>query len=366
MDATEQKLKVLNMLQEGTISQSEALELLELIGAEMANEQTLAKTLPPKPAGPKARRQPPEREPIKLSIPESPIDFMGVSHQTFSASADVYTDVIETLKLVGKNSKISIRTHQHDTIQIEGRYKPIRNSDPMIRFEEQGGSYALNYNYHAVSYMGFDVSVPENLIRWFYLENSNADIALAGVATTELNVATKNAAIKLGGIQSDVIVATTKNGNIELNEAEATKIELGTTNAGINVRDIKANYAELVTTNASIVSDCNQITTTNLRTKNANIWLDLTKLEAAEARHYLIDAQTTNGNIDVLLPYTEDLPYKINGNTKRGRIRTKGSDLLVIASDKGYLDGKTVNYNLSETKLDLTLQTTNADININK
>lgn len=364
MDANEQKLKVLNMLQEGTISQSEALELLELIGAEMSGKP--ASATPPKPAEPETPRRRPEREPIKLSIPESPIDFMGASHQTFSASADVYTDVIETLKLVGKNSKISIRTHQHNRIEIEGRYKPIRNGDPMIRFEEQGGSYALNYNYHAVSYMGFDVSVPENLIRWFYVENSNAEISLAGMAATELNVATKNAGIKLRNIQSELIVASTKNGGIELNEAEATKIELGTTNADLNVRDVKANYAELFTTNASIVSDCNQIVATNLRTKNANIWLDLTKLEVDGDIQYMIDGQTTNGNIDVLLPYTDELPYKINANTKRGRIRTKGSELLVIASDKGYLDGKTVNYNLSGTKLDLVLQTTNADININK
>lgn len=365
MDANEQKLKVLNMLQEGTISQSEALELLELIGAEMTAKKGTSPT-PPPPAKPEVRRQPPEHEPIKLTIPESPIDFMGESHQTFSASADVYTDVIETLKLVGKNSKISIRTHQHSTILIEGRYKPVRNGDPMIRFEEQGGSYALNYNYHAVSYMGFDVSVPENLIRWFYVENSNAEITLAGVATTELNVATKNAGLKLRSIQSEVIVASTKNGNIELNEAEATKIELGTTNAEINVRNVKANYAELFTTNASVVSDCNQIIATNLRTKNANIWLDLTMLDVDADVQYMIDGQTTNGNIDVLLPYTEDFPYKINANTKRGRIRTKGSELLVIASDKGYLDGKTVHYNVSATKLDLVLQTTNADININK
>ncbi len=366
MDANEQKLKVLSMLQEGTITQSEALELLELIGAEL-NAQQVKQPKPTEPVEVEKRRPHRERESIKLSIPESPIDFMGGSHKTFSATADVDSDVIDTLKLVGKNSKISLRTHQQATIQIEGRYKPIRNGDPRIRFEEQNGSYALNYNSHAVSYMGFDVSVPENLIRRLYVENSNAEISLTDVASTELNVATKNARLKLQGIQSDVIVAATKNGSIDLNEVVATKIELGTTNAEIEVRHVKADFAELFTTNASVMSDCNQILTTKVRTKNANIWLDITNLaiELTDCQ-YVIDGQTTNGNIDVLLPYQEELPYKINANTKRGRIRTKGSELLVIASDKGYLDGKTVDYKLSGTKLDLVLQTTNADINVNK
>lgn len=134
MNAEEQKLKVLKMLQEGMISQGEALDLLELIGAELASEEPA-----PQPAktAPKVHSQPEPRDSIKISIPESPIDFMGMSHQTFSISADVLTEEIETLKLVGKNSKISIRVHQHPTIQIEGRYKTIRKSDPMIRFEEQ-------------------------------------------------------------------------------------------------------------------------------------------------------------------------------------------------------------------------------------
>ena len=351
MNKQEQKLKVLKMLEEGTINQSEALDLLELIGAEKEKEQEKEITIP--------------REPIRVTIPEAPLDFFTNGHQSFSVSAEVHAESIQSLKLLGKNSKVSLRTHTGNNIEIEGWYKAVRNGDPMIKFEENDGNFVLNYNVHGVKYLGFDVWVPEVVMMNLYLENSNATVDVSGVIAKRMTTLTKNAHINLSQCQSDNLVAVTKNAHIDMRQVVATKCELSTTNAKINVKNVKAEVGEFVTTNAEIALHDSQITKCNLQTKNAKIWLDLASLNLMnEQTQFEVEGKTTNANIDIFLPEMMELPFKMNASTKRGCIYTDSIDLKVSARDKGYLNAKTESYDYSAVTLDMNLQTTNANINV--
>ena len=350
MDAEEQKLKVLKMLEEGIITRSEALDLLELISVENKKEP---------------EKRIPEKEEITISLPEMPFDFFGNGHQHFSASADVSSQEVKVLKLIGKNSKISVRTHKSSNIEIEGRYKSVRNNDPMINFENRNGTYVLNYNYHAIKYIGFDVLIPETLIDNLYIENSNAAIDVTGLLAKQLTIGTKNAPISINYCQSEGIAAGTRNSHIEIRRSQSNRIELSTTNAKINVRETNAKIGDFLTTNAEVLIQNSDINRSIIQTKNAKIWLDLTDLDTSENwEDYEVEGRTTNADIEVLLPETVALPFKINGSTKRGSIQTEERDLIVLARDKGYLHAKASDYDKGDVSLDLNLQTTNGNINV--
>lgn len=345
MNIKEQKAKVLEMLKEGKITQNEALDLLELIGSQ--KEQEVPTT------------------PAQMAVPEAPLDFLGNGQQSFSISQEIADSPINVIKLIGKNSKVSVRTHKGSTIEINGWYKAVRNSEAMIHFEEQNNSYILNYNFHGVKYLGFDVRVPETLIDTFYIENSNAEIDIWGLAARQLTVMTKNANIMIEHCHSEILVASTKNSYIDLRKVEGEKVELTTTNANINVKNLKCEHGEFITKNAEISIQDSQITRSNIQSKNAMIWFDLSNIDLDnEAKNYQIEGRTTNANIEIFLPREKRVPFKINGSTKRGKINTEGQELTVLASDKGYLNAKSQAYDQSKVTLDLDFQTTNGNINV--
>lgn len=345
MNYKEQKAKVLEMLKEGKINQNEALDLLELIGSQKEQEV--------------------QTSPVQMVVPEAPLDFFGNGQQSFSISQEVVNSQINLIKLIGKNSKVSVRTHKGSTIEINGWYKPMRNSEAMINFEEQNNSYVLNYNFHGVKYLGFDICVPETMIDTFYVENSNAEINVLGTAARQLTVMTKNANIMIEHCHSQILVASTKNSYIDLRKVEGKKIELTTTNANINVKNLTCEHGEFITKNAEITIQDSQIIRSNVQSKNAKIWLDLSNIEFDnEVKNYQIEGRTTNANIEIFLPREKMVPFKINGSTKRGRINTEGQELTILASDKGYLNAKSQTYDHSKVTLDLDFQTTNGNINV--
>lgn len=351
MNQEEQKLKVLKMLEEGTISRSEALDLLELIASETTSE--------------KKQKDFSFEKDLTISIPELPFDFLGGNHQKFSVSADTKLEEIQGLKLVGKNSQISIRPHNSSKIEIVGRYKVVRNNEPMIHFENRNGFYSLDYNFHGLRYIGFDVRVPQEMINMIYVENSNGAIDVAGVISKELIVNTKNAPINITDSYSDKIDGATKNSPINAERVETKRIELITSNSKINVEEIKALAGSFYTSNAEITIQNSDIIKSNIQTKNARIFVDLLTLERTkEWINYIMEARTTNASIEVYLPDSWHLPFKLNASTRRGKIITEDPEFMILGQDRGYLHGETNDYEIGPLSLDLGLQTTNGHIKI--
>ena len=351
MNKEEQKLKVLQMLKEDMITQEQALDLLELIASETKVSENNQSNEVKK-----------EENTTSMVQPQQPYDFFGNGHQLFKIEKTVNLDNFKSLKLIGKNSHIKVSTHLKRTIEINGWYKQSRHNDPMICFDENNGNYQLSYNYHGVKYLGCEVMIPETFLSLLAIENSNAAVSLNNINSSEIFVKTKNAQIELSKCQSDVLTGITKNSHINLIKYRGARVELVTTNARIFVKDATAKEAEFRTTNADILVQNSHFMKQSLETKNAQITLDLMSQAFFEEGHYEIDGRTTNANIEVLLPEGEEVPFRINGSTKRGNVVTQEANLVVNARDRGYLVAESKAFNSSNKKMIFNFQTTNGDI----
>ncbi|MGL4642771.1 MAG: hypothetical protein ACRCVH_00535 [Vagococcus fluvialis] len=351
MSIKEQKRKVLKMLEDEVITQEQALDLLEMIAREGEFE-----TVDEIKDGPV--------EPIDFAIPREPFDFFGGGHQLFSVAQKVKENAFSSITLKGKNSKIAVTSYSGDEIIIKGWYKTTRNSNPMIRLEELDGRYFLDYNYHGVRYLGFDVYIPETMIPAMMIENSNATVEICNIEASEIIVATKNASIDLHACESKRILATTKNSHIHVRKIKSDFIELSTTNAKLKVKEVLSNEADFRTTNATIDIQDSYIENSLLETKNAQIWLDFNGVAVEYLRKAQIEARTTNANIECVLPEYKRIPYRISGTTRRGNVVTDSDNLIILAQDKGYLVAQSPEYENEANNLTFNFQTTNGSIRI--
>lgn len=348
MSVKEQKRKVLKMLEEDVITQEQALDLLEMIAREGnfgdAKEEKV--------------------ETIDFTLPREPFDFFGGGHQLFSVSQKINPNSFSSLALKGKNSKIAITSYEGNEVIIKGWYKASRNTNPMIRLEELDGRYFLDYNYHGVRYLGFDVYLPEGMIPSIMVENSNATVELRNICANEIIVVTKNASIDLNACESKRVLATTKNSHIHVRKIKADFIELSTTNAKLKVKEVLANEGDFRTTNATIDIQDSYIENSILETKNAQIWLDFNGVAVEYLKRAQIEARTTNANIECVLPEYKQIPYRISGTTRRGNVATDSANLIILAQDKGYLVAQSPDYENEANNLTLNFQTTNGSIRI--
>lgn len=348
MDLKEQKEKVLQMLQEEKISQAEAIDLLELISEQIEKKEEMDEPFKN------------IKEKIVLSFPEIQEDFWSDDTETFEARADIDNNLIKELNLVGKNGDIEIRSHKSANIEIKGTFTTIRDSNPMITFDEKNGKYQLNYDLSAVSYMRLEVKIPEIKIKKLCLDTINGMISLKNVEAGKVKVTNRNGDIHLKELLMDSLEATTKNSPIILTNVEANKIELVTKNAGINVSNLACNFAEITTKNDEISIVDSLIKKGDFQTKNAPIWYDNSTNQTV--KNYLVEAKTANADIVIILPKSNQLAYKLNAETKRGVIVPVGSDFLETVNTKDCLIGKTRLYEETNDRINMVLQTKNANI----
>ena len=348
MSIKEQKRKVLKMLEDDIITQEQALDLLEMIAREGEIDETRDQKV----------------ESVNMAMPREPFDFFGSGHQSFALSQEIKTGPVLGISLKGKNSKVAVFSHSRNEIVIKGWVKSSRNNNPMLRLEEMDGHYYLDYNYHGVRYIGFDVYIPEKMHGTLLIENSNATIEVRNVEAQEIIATTKNASIDFNSCYAKRILATTKNSYISARKIKSEFIELYTTNDKINVREVYSKEGDFKTSNATIDIQDSYIENNHLETKNAQIWLEFSEVALKNLGKAQIEARTTNANIECVLPEYAKIPYKISGTTKRGNVETESGDLLTIAQDRGYLVAQTKDFEKEKNSFLFNLQTTNGNIRI--
>lgn len=278
-----------------------------------------------------------------------------------------YTDVehIRSLQLSGRNSKVELVSHLDDRIEVTVNYKVKRGMDPRIEFESVGGDYRVKYDYSAVSAIGFYVRMPQRMINYLDLETSNSKLIVEGLKAGKAVLTTKNGVVNVSNYQGDDLAIETKNAPVYVDDLKLSRISIKTSNSSITIKDTNAEVVKAMTSNAAVKVEHSILRDVSVKTSNGNITFDDYNIKSG-ASFYNMEARTSNSSIKVQLPQFDDLDLRLSAITSNGHVNANMRRLDFFEQHKGYLKTETKDFENAESKMNISLQTSNGNINISE
>lgn len=183
----------------------------------------------------------------------------------------------------------------------------------------------------------------------------------------ELNITTENAKCELNDLFYDVLKCRTSNAKITCSNCHGKTAEAVTNNGKISLEDFSARAAVMHTSNSKLELERCKLDTLEAMTSNGAIQLfGIGKLEAAEARY---DLNTSNGRIAIELDKNEDYGYMVDAYTSLGGIHITLPEMSYFvdkksSSIKSTAMVKSTNFDSAENKVFIKANTSNAAISI--
>ncbi|MCL2235167.1 MAG: DUF4097 family beta strand repeat-containing protein [Defluviitaleaceae bacterium] len=391
----ENRMKILEMLQEGKITVDEAMAMLAQIPEDEPQHRY---------EEPRYSRDRHDREPevfdfgnvgatikgafsdVISALDDIDIDVRvdlggGKKHHKNFVSAPITTDTIPSLRLLGKNAPVMIRGHDGNEIHINAKYV-AKSRGATLHVQENGGNYELLYDYNAVRYVLVECYVPRHvLVEYLHGETKNSAVELYDTRAGQVELLTKNSKIYIEDVNASHIVARTRNGNLYANGVTAINLDLETSNSKIDIEDVTARVARLTTSNAKINTENVNIQQLYMKTSNAAIKLeDAFDFEAetyqepefgsqirpedrvAAAVERVIEATTSNATVQMYVP--RDVAVKLQASTTNGRIDSTLTNLITHEISKNYLHATSQNYDTAAKKARIDIKTSNGTVKI--
>jgi len=360
-----ERMKVLDMLEKGTITASEATELLKSLDGQ------------PPPIFHSPSPPPPPPHPETHDIPDlgwmSSLknafeNFGGWSnheeHVTITAGVDSF---IKELYVRGKNDEVTIEPHEGNELIADITYiiKKGTDCDTSFGFTSDDGVFYLKYDDNAFQSVGARLRIPKDVsVDNLKLISSNAEVRAKDITTKAIKLETKNAEVIADNVNCETMFCDTKNAEIQLEDITANNIDSKTKNAEIKFDNVKAYEARVYTANAMIeIIECD-LQVINAKTSNADMHL-INPVATNPDAVIKLEAETSNGNIKLKLPDVER-KYKIRASTSNGNIINELENLIYRVNEKNYVEAVSPEYDNVDNKTKINLQTSNANIKIKK
>ena len=349
---SEERLMILNMLQEGKITQEEALKLLDAIGEKNNYSNDKTKKISDMNFNDMASKIGSAIESAFYKMTDSisnlDTDYRIFNNYTGRILKSIRIDNLEEeINLYIKNRNDKVQVYQWDKDYIEA----IAN----VYYDEREYTRDFDFLIHTINeqnhYIGIDtqksnkgysaritVNIPENLVK-------------------NLKIETSNSKIEAENLDIDYVEFTTSNGKISLSSVAANSIVCKTSNSKISAKDIEADTLECTTTNGKIVLETLDVRKIDARYTNGSINIDTIKSNAKE-----LSLNSTNGGLYIEgLDYSRPIKATISGrlshNLSSNFINLNEISRETIATNAKYIED-------SEDVLYIFAHTTNGKVEI--
>ncbi|EOD00041.1 DUF4097 family beta strand repeat-containing protein [Caldisalinibacter kiritimatiensis] len=255
------------------------------------------------------------------------INFDGLTFGNYKTVTETLEKDISNIanpafEFIGVNGKVSISSWNKNkvfvkaTCQIKGN--KLENLSEIYEIVENDDIISFRPKYNNLG-AKLEVFVPQKEYRKINVLTTNGKIILEGINTKNILCDTTNSSIFLTNVKSQDINLFTKNGKISLQNAEGDNAVLSTSNNYIlvercNIKSIKATTSNGSIKGYSIPTNYSQYL--ELTTSNGKIDISFTDTKA----NFVVDAKTSMGNIKVGFP----LIYEVNDQNNLGRKRITG------------------------------------------
>ena len=181
-----------------------------------------------------------------------------------------------------------------------------------------------------------------------------------------LVLATSNGKFEMGNISADYINCKSSNGKLELSNVNAQKLDAITNNGRISMFGVNSAIAVTNTSNGRIEIENSKFDILDAKTSNGSIQLSgISRLASQEGK---LNLHTSNARIFTLLNKTEDCAYAVDAHTTHGRIDIDIPNIEYATDKKSSSHStaaiKTANFDSSLNKIAIKAVTSNASIHI--
>lgn len=258
----------------------------------------------------------------------------------------------DTLDLQALNGNIVVKKHLDNTIVIKSRVRSA-NSDieALQTFSSVNGVITLKQNNIANMSVSLEVYIPQLRFKTIKLSATNGKVYVEDAAGERLDASTTNGHIEIMGATVDSVDLKSRNGKVNASYVIAKEIALETSNAPVDIKHVKTGKIQALTKNARVnIENIQNFEGVDeiqleLKTTNAPIRVNFNDMEP---RGYKVKGRTTNGSINVLIP---QLTYH---NVNRAGIG--GS----------FVEAESLNYSSMLEKVSVLAESTNASIEISQ
>ncbi|MCL1934807.1 MAG: DUF4097 domain-containing protein [Defluviitaleaceae bacterium] len=263
----------------------------------------------------------------------------GDSGQPFNLTSEPLENV-KKLNAKAKNGSIFLTGYTGETVIINGNFREKNGKNPNFALVEEDGVLTLDYDKNAVRFVKFNIKVPTKMIK-------------------EINLQTSNSGINLSEFSCEDIFAKSTNGKIVVEQVDCDTLDLDTSNSKIEISDTIANTTKLETSNGTI--NVYNLTTNEINADTSNGSVKIYGITPKE-NTAILNVDTSNGSVTI---DTSKIPATVTARTSIGKVTLPEGYIQKIGSG-----GKTPNtayseyYEIAEKKLNITVDTSNANIKI--
>ena len=353
---SDEKKLILRMLQEGKITEDEAITLLDSIKdkKKATRSNTDFDSLINKISQTASKIGKKSQEMVSNFDFEDFTNMFTITDQKNKAERLASENIIgldkPSLYVENQSGKIKIYSWDNEEIQAtadvsyDDRF--IADTYDFISIRREDDKVYIESNYDSVSGRYFsinlNIALPEKHFKEISLKSTNANLEIEDVKTDSLLVKTINAKISGKNIEAKVGEVSSTNARISLENLSGDKLQIKTTNGKIDIKDIDYLDLEMKTTNGSLV-------VANLGARTESIY-----------------AKTSNGNISIALKNIfKPIKAKMKNNFKGLEASYFADSIFTnfVTEDKvmvAYTDG----YDENSDRLDIEAITTMGNINI--
>lgn len=353
---SDEKKLILKMLQEGKITEDEAITLLDSIKDKKKATRTNTDfdSLINKISETASKIGKKSQEMVSNFDFEDFTNMFTVTDQKNKVERLASENIIglenPSLYVENQSGKIKISSWDNEEIQVtadvsyDDRF--IADTYDFISIRREDDKVYIEPNYDSVSgrYFSINLSIalPEKHFKEISLKSTNANLEIEDVKTDSLLVKTINAKISGKNIEAKEGEVSSTNARISLENLSGDKLQIKTTNGKIDIKDIDYLDLEMKTTNGSLV-------VANLGARTESIY-----------------AKTSNGNISIALKNIfKPIKAKMKNNFKGLEASYFADSIFTnfVTEDKvmvAYTDG----YDENADRLDIEATTTMGNINI--
>ncbi|MCL1998108.1 MAG: DUF4097 domain-containing protein [Turicibacter sp.] len=408
-----EKMKILNLLQEGSITADEAAKLLAAIEGTAGTEEH-----PPRSASEPIPNSN-DRSGATSSSTVQGVDFDKLKHKfsTFAKDlepklqkateiaakttvnlADKISKTIETSLESGSLSQLSGRTprttppprparpHRPATAAAAPANGVVQNIELLVQdgFNELNLS-GLNAHVNVKGYNGDKITAQINfkaknraakapelmkLGGKYFLNYEEEDFDFVDIDAyipshkfEIVNISALNGNMDISAINSGQVQLSNSNGQTSLTNITANQIKSESGNGSLTVANLEASALILEHCNGNVnvlELDVEKVSLVNF---NGPVLLSNSKFNAFS--EYLWNVETSNAKLTLNIPTLPNLGYHVQASSALGEVRLGITNLEFLTNDPGRVEARTAAFDTQPKKVRLSLETSNFPLTVN-
>ncbi|MCX6647913.1 MAG: hypothetical protein NTV61_00765 [Candidatus Bathyarchaeota archaeon] len=269
-----------------------------------------------------------------VTIDNGYMPYTATTVQTYTGASS--TDSVY-LRLGSMNGQITLSTWDKDeysivaTITARGSTQAVADNNlatlnKELSKDESGAQQKLTLVYSSTTLINNPYQI-------------NVEVKLPASAKLDLDLTTSNAVVTVNNVNGGSVVVHTSNGALYLTNVKADTLRGSTSNAAIT-GTVDAATCTLDTSNGAITLQIFSTMSGKYTLETSNARVEVTGGAAAE---YKLAASTSNGDVTFTVP---NMTYTQNTKTSKA--------------------GQTVGYDAAQTKIGVSIQTSNADVTVRR